>query len=122
MFSRLAAAGPNPVPDGMMTPRRLLAVCALLVGLVGALIAGSGLIGPAPKGRRAASVGLLAGLLGATSGGLVVLTAKGGLGTGQGLGGGVIAVVVGLLSVGLGALARTRSLRAGQISSTLRGQ
>jgi hypothetical protein len=43
----------------------------------------------------------------------VVATADGGLGTGNGLGGGITAGVVGLIGVTLGWLAMARSRRAG---------
>jgi hypothetical protein len=42
-------------------------------------------------------------------GGLVVATADGGLGTGNGLAGGVVAMAVGLIGVTLGGLALSRS-------------
>jgi hypothetical protein len=44
-------------------------------------------------------------------GGLVVATADGGLGTGNGLAGGVVAMVVGLIGMALGGLALARSRR-----------
>ena len=44
-------------------------------------------------------------------GGLVVITADGGLGTGNGLGGGVVAMMVGLIGMALGGVALVRSRR-----------
>ncbi len=41
-------------------------------------------------------------------GGLVTATSNGGLGTGNGLGGAVVAIVAGLIAIVLGALARAR--------------
>ena len=61
--------------------------------------------------RIAATVAAVVGLIGAVIGGLVVATAEGGLGTGNGLGGGVVAIVVGLIGMALGALALARSRR-----------
>jgi hypothetical protein len=51
------------------------------------------------------------GPIGLVIGGLVVATADGGLGTGNGLGGGVVAMVVGLIGMALGGLALVRSRR-----------
>jgi hypothetical protein len=51
--------------------------------------------------------------MGLVIGALVVVTADGGVGTGNGPAGGVVAVVVGLLGAALGGLALARSRRAG---------
>lgn len=51
---------------------------------------------------------MLLGLVGIAVGGLVVVTADGGVGTGNGLGGAIVAAVLGLLAVALGGLARAR--------------
>ena len=51
------------------------------------------------------------GPIGLVIGGLVVATAEGGLGTGNGRGGGVVAMVVGLIGMALGGLALARSRR-----------
>jgi hypothetical protein len=51
------------------------------------------------------------GPIGLIIGGLVVGTADGGLGTGNGLGGGIIAMLVGLIGMALGGLALARSRR-----------
>jgi Family of unknown function (DUF6223) len=61
--------------------------------------------------RIAATVAAVVGLVGAVIGGLVVATADGGLGTGNGLGVGIVAMVVGLIGVALGGLALARSRR-----------
>ena len=47
--------------------------------------------------------------IGLVVGGLVVATANGGLGTGNGLGGGVVAMILGLIGMVLGGLALARS-------------
>jgi peptidoglycan/LPS O-acetylase OafA/YrhL len=52
------------------------------------------------------------GVVGAVAGLAVVLVAKGGPGTGYGIVGGYVSLVVGLVAVVLGALARRRAARA----------
>ena len=75
-----------------MTPERIAASAAAVVGLIGAVIGGlalarsTGRIGTA-NGRRGAIVALVLGPIGLVIGGLVVATADGGLGTGNGLAG-----------------------------------
>ena len=54
---------------------------------------------------------LALGPIGMVIGGLVVATADGGLGTGNGLGGGIVAMILGLLGMALGGLALARSRR-----------
>jgi hypothetical protein len=56
-------------------------------------------------------VALVLGPIGLVIGGLVVATANGGIGTGNGLAGGVVAMIVGLIGVALGGLALARSRR-----------
>ena len=99
-----------------MSPGRIGAVVAGLVGLIGILIGGLALRRSAGRirtgnGRRGAIVALVLGPIGVVIGGLVVATADGGLGTGNGLGGGVVAIVVGLIGMALGGLALARSRR-----------
>ncbi|PWV72519.1 hypothetical protein SAMN05421630_112120 [Prauserella marina] len=55
----------------------------------------------------------MAGLTGIVAGGLVMITAKGGPGTGYGIVGGVIALALGVVASALGWLALTRSRRTG---------
>jgi hypothetical protein len=55
---------------------------------------------------------IAAGLAGAVIGGLVVAAAGGGPGTGYGIVGGYVAVVIGLVAVVVGGVALTRSRRA----------
>ena len=96
-----------------MTPGRLAASVASLIGLIGVVAGGLALrarrSGSAP---RTGNLALLAGLISMIVGGLVVATAKGGLGTGHGLGGGILALVAGSMSVALAGLTRTRTPRA----------
>ena len=112
----LVSDQPPAVPVYTMTPERIAATVAVVVGLIGAVIGGLALsrsvgrIG-AGNGRRGAIVALVTGPIGLAIGGLVVATADGGLGTGNGLGGGVVAMVVGLIGMALGGLALARSRR-----------
>ena len=107
---------PPAVSVYTLTPERIAATVAAVVGLIGAVIGGLALarsvgrIG-AGNGRRGAIVALVMGPIGLAIGGLVVATADGGLGTGNGLGGGVVAMVVGLIGIALGGLALARSRR-----------
>jgi len=98
-----------------MTPGRLKASLAALVGLIGLVAGAVALARPrgAGNGMRGGVVSLVAGLLGMTLGGLVVATAGGGLGTGHGLGGGIVALVAGSIGVILGGLGVARARRAG---------
>ena len=107
---------PAAVSNSAVTPKRIVASGAALVGLIGAVIGAlalarsAGRIG-AGNGRRGAIVALVMGPIGLVVGGLVVATADGGLGTGNGLAGGVVAILVGLIGIALGGLALTRSRR-----------
>lgn len=60
---------------------------------------------------REATAAIVAGLAGVVIGGLVVAAADGGPGTGYGIVGGFLALVVGLIAMGLGSLALIRSKR-----------
>ena len=100
-----------------LTPDRIAASVAAMVGLSGAVIGGLALARSAARiragySRRGAIAAMVMGAIGLTIGGLVVATADGGLGTGNGLGGGVVAMVAGLIGIALGGLALTRSRRA----------
>jgi hypothetical protein len=107
---------PPAVSVYTLTPERIAATVAAVVGVIGAVIGGLALARSAGRigtgnGRRGAIVALVMGPIGLVIGGLVVATADGGLGTGNGLGGGVVAMVVGLIGMGLGGLALVRSRR-----------
>jgi hypothetical protein len=84
---------------------------AVVVGLIGAIIGVLAVARPARNGRRRAIVALMLGPISAVVGAAVAATAEGGLGTGHGFGGGVVALVVGLLGMGLGGVALARSRR-----------
>jgi hypothetical protein len=108
---------PAVVRGYTMTPERLAASTAAVVGLIGAIIGGLALARSAHRignnGRRGAVVALVLGPIGLVIGGLVVATADGGVGTGNGIAGGVVAMMVGLVGMVLGGLALARSRRAG---------
>ena len=96
-----------------LTPDRITASVAAVVGLISAITGGLALVRSAGRGngRRGAILALVLGPIGGIIGGLVVATAKGGLCTGHGLGGGIVAMVLGLIGMGLGELALARSRR-----------
>lgn len=104
-----AAAQPEAVRAFQLTPRRLAASVAALAGFGGLVSAGLAMRGQPGRAERRSRVALIVGSTSATLGLLVVLTAQGGLGTGQGLGGGVVALLLGLSSVALSAVARARA-------------
>jgi len=91
-----------------MTPRRVGASLAVVEALIGM---GMGARAMARSDARGAIVSLVLGPIGMVVGGLVVATAKGGVGTGNGVAGGVVAVLVGLIGMTLGGLALARSRR-----------
>ena len=107
---------PPAVSAYTLTPERIAASVAAVVGLIGAVIGGRALARSAGRigtdnGRRGAIVALVLGPIALVIGGLVVATADGGLGTGNGLGGGIVATAVGLFGMVLGGLALARSRR-----------
>ena len=119
VFSAPAVAqvpDPPAVSVYTLTPKRIAATVAAVVGLIGAVVGGlalarsPGRIGTGDR-RRRAIVALVTGPIGMVIGALVVATADGGLGTGNGLGGAVVAMVVGLIGMALGGLALARSRR-----------
>ncbi|KAM3094942.1 DUF6223 family protein [Phormidesmis sp. 146-12] len=111
---------PNPATASSygMTPGRLVASSAAVLGLVGVVIGGLALVRPAGRfgtasGRLGVIVALAAGLISMAVGGLVVATSPGGFGTGGGLAGAIVAVVLGLIATAVGGLALARSRRTG---------
>jgi len=96
-----------------LTPRRLWATTAVVMGLAGVGIGGLALARPASRfgtasGRLGAIVTLVAGLIAAVSGGLNLAIANGGPGTGNGVVGGAAALVLGLIALTIGGLALAR--------------
>ena len=101
-----------------LTARRLWAATVVVLGLVGGVIGGLALAGPASgfgtaSGRLGAIVALVTGLVAAVNGGLVVAIASGGPGSGNGVVGGAGALVLGLIAMALGGLALARTRRCG---------
>ncbi|WP_369253188.1 DUF6223 family protein [Geodermatophilus amargosae] len=90
---------------------RSVPTAAAVVGLVSVVVGGLAL---ARSARTAALVALVAGPAGAVVGGLHAVNAAGGLGTGNGLAGAVVAVALGLAGTVLGASALVRSRRSGR--------
>lgn len=91
-----------------MGPGRITSIVAALIAIVAVVLA-------APALRRAsrsrAIAALVAGPVGIVLGAIVVFTADGGLGTGNGLGGGVVAALIGVAGTVLGGLALARARR-----------
>ncbi|MFS8099035.1 DUF6223 family protein [Lentzea alba] len=91
-----------------MTAGRAWSLVGAALGLVGIVFGALAL-----SRRRGAVVALVAGVLGAALGVMVVLMAKGGPGTGYGIVGGYVSLVLGLAAVTLGGLAKRKGARAG---------
>ncbi|MFF4979356.1 DUF6223 family protein [Streptomyces sp. NPDC001046] len=113
-----AAASATPVAADVLTLSvgRIGASLSALTGLIGSVCGGMALARTTGKGRAAAwarrngaVTAFVTGLIAAAVGGIVAATAEGGLGTGNGLGGAYVAVLLGLTAITLGWLARTRS-------------
>src|SRR4029450_533050 len=99
-----------------MTPRRLWATAAMVLGLVAVVNGGLALRRSARRmgnghGRTVAKVALVAGLIAAINGALNGGIATGGAGSGNGVIGGAAALVLGLIAITLGGLALARSRR-----------
>ncbi|GAA4778628.1 hypothetical protein GCM10023329_29610 [Streptomyces sanyensis] len=103
-----AAASATPVAADVFTLSvgRIGASLSALTGLIGSVCGGIALTRTTGKGRAAAwarrngpVTALVTGLIAAAVGGTVAATAKGGLGTGNGLGGAYVAVLLGLIAV-----------------------
>ncbi len=99
-----------------LTPRRLWATTAVVLGLGGVVIGGLALGRPANRlgtasGRLGAIMALVAGLMAVVNGGLNLAVANGGPGTGNGVVGGAAAFVLGLIAVALSGVALARCRR-----------
>ncbi|GAA0734428.1 hypothetical protein Drose_34925 [Dactylosporangium roseum] len=90
---------------------RLVPTVAAVIGLAGLVIGGLALARPGRTGTGRAVLALAAGLLSALVGSVHGANAAGGLGTGNGLAGAVIAVVLGLAGVVVAGLALARARR-----------
>jgi hypothetical protein len=97
------------------TARRLWATTAVVLALGGVVVGGLALARPARRFGSASwrTGAVVAGLIAAVNGGLVVAVANGGPGSGNGVVGGAGALVLGLIAVALGGVALGRSHRTG---------
>jgi len=102
-----------------VTPGRVWATIAAIIGLLGVVVGGMALrravrsTGPG-DGRKGAIVAVVAGLIAVLNGALNLAVATGGPGTGNGVVGAAGALVLGLIAAGVGVLALARSRRAGK--------
>lgn len=95
-----------------LTGDRIVATAAAIAALAAAIIGGLALARPTGRsGKWKSGVALAAGVTGIVIGGLVVATADGGPGTGNGIVGGYAALVLGLIATLLGGLALVRTRR-----------
>jgi hypothetical protein len=112
-----ASAQPAAAPVYTVTPERIAASTAAAVGLIGAVSGGLALVRSVrridERGRRRAIVALVLGPVALVLGGLIVALADGGVGTGNGVAGGVVAMVLALIGMALSGLALAHSRRAG---------
>lgn len=97
------------------TPKRIWASVAAVVALVAVVIGGLTLARSRRRtgngGRKAAIAALVAGLVGAVNGATNLAVADGGLGTGNGVAGAAIALVLGLVATAQGWRTLTRTRR-----------
>ncbi|GIG66207.1 DUF6223 family protein [Phytomonospora endophytica] len=97
------------------TADRVIATSAALVALAGAVVGVLALFraarGTGDGRRRGGRLAVALSVLGALAGVFVIVTADGGPGTGNGIVGGYLAVVVGLAGIALVWLARARARR-----------
>jgi hypothetical protein len=111
MINPLLLAG-STVDAGTLTLDRAVATVAALVALAGAIVGGLTLARSAGSSvTRRSFVAMAAGVVGTFVGILVLVTADGGPGTGNGVVGGYAGVMFGLIAVLLGGLALLRSRR-----------
>jgi hypothetical protein len=94
-----------------LTAGRLWATSAALLGLVGAVVGGQALARSRRRTGTGAFVALGSGLVAMVGGGVNLAVADGGPGTGNGVVGGALALMVGLLAMIFGGLALARSRR-----------
>jgi hypothetical protein len=105
-------AQPGAVSAYTLTAGRAWSLVAALLGLAGVVIGWLAMTRSTRRiGRRGAVGAVAAGLASMVIGGLVVAAAKGGAGTGYGIVGGYVDLVVGLIAIVLGGLALARSRR-----------
>ncbi|MFI5615611.1 DUF6223 family protein [Amycolatopsis sp. NPDC051903] len=96
-----------------LTAARFWATSAALLGLAGAVIGGLALARSIRRigngGKKGALVALASGLIAAVGGAVNLAVADGGPGTGNGVIGGALALLVGLIATVLGGLVLTRA-------------
>ncbi|MEU4217443.1 DUF6223 family protein [Actinoplanes sp. NPDC026623] len=103
----------STVSAGTLTVDRIVATAATVVALAAAITGVLALTRSTGRGGiRATTVALVGGATGMVVGGLVVSTADGGPGTGNGIVGGFAALAFGLIAIVLGGLALVRTRRA----------
>jgi uncharacterized protein DUF6223 len=99
----------STVDASTLTSDRLLATAAALLALSGAIMGVLALARSATQTRRRRAIAAVsAGLPSTLAGILVVATADGGPGTGNGIVGGYAAIAFGLIAAGLGLLTLSR--------------
>jgi len=94
-----------------MTAGRLGAIVAAALAVIGIFLAGRAFARPAGGAGSAPRTSMSLGVAAIVLGGLVAVTSDGSVGTGNGLGGAIVAIVTGLIALVLGGLARARSRR-----------
>src|SRR5262245_977269 len=86
-----------------VTTKRIAASTAILTGLIAAAISWLALVRSVRRigndGRRGAMVAMVLGPISLIIGGAVLATAEGGVGTGNGVAGGVVAIVVAVIGM-----------------------
>jgi len=101
-------------PAYTLTAGRLWSLVAAALGLVGVAIGGlarTRVLGGNKSQRRNALLAMLSGLAGSVIGGIVVAVADGGPGSGSGIVGGYLALLIGLLAMALGGRAMNQARR-----------
>jgi hypothetical protein len=103
---------------GYLTPMRLRAIVAVVVGLISVVIGGLSLARSAGRfgtgnGRAGAIVAAVVGLIGIVLAALHLANSTGGFGTGNGRAGALFAIVLGLIGMVLAGMAQARSRRTG---------
>jgi hypothetical protein len=107
VITALRAPGPIVAAGYELGTGRTVPSAAAVVGLAAVVVAVVALARPGARSTPVAA--LVLGLVAAFVGGLHAMSAAGGLGTGNGLAGAVVAVVLGLIGAALAGLALTRS-------------
>ncbi|BBH69985.1 hypothetical protein ACTI_66700 [Actinoplanes sp. OR16] len=99
----------STVPAYSLTGDRVVATTAAVLAVAGVVV---GSLAVSRVSRRLSMIALTTGLISAVIGIMVIATADGGPGTGNGIVGGYAAVALGLTAAGLGGLASIRTSRA----------